>query len=62
MLSGQRPFDRSRLIRRAGITLESGRPNEGSRVGDHEKRDLKQVSFHDYDSGFVVEDLSYPGI
>lgn len=41
VLSGQRTFDSSRLIRQAGIELESRRPTEGTAFSDRDKRDFK---------------------
>lgn len=43
ILVDRRPFDRSRLIRQAGIGPESRRPTEGARDSGHDK-DFKTVS------------------
>lgn len=43
----QKSFDRSRLIKRAGIELQSRRPTEVSRVNDCDNGVLKQgLSLH----------------
>lgn len=39
---GQMIFDRSRLIRRAVIELESRHPTEGARVSDRDKKELER--------------------
>lgn len=39
-MSSQRPFGRSRLIRRAGIKLE---PTENTRVSDSDKQDFETL-------------------